>query len=365
MSSPVISIPGEELTTTPGQPLLLVGSPFERGRLQAILRPEKADAVRAAVHGRLASVRRARSHPEVKAYLASQRRFAHVHCGPEMAELEGIATGFEIPSEELFAYLHLGILLDLVANEGCTAWAMRWGHGALLAKNRDFRGEHRDLQEVFLHRGPDPQALPYLAVGSLGSPGAFSSGINAAWLALADTAIDTTRHRTGWLRYFLMTRLLRTCRTVGAARALIADIPHAGGGSLVMADATGGAMVVEFGVDDPCVEAGERLARTNHFLRASGGRSAPDDPRAQSSTQRFATIQGFLQGSHNVSLEQAAARMASHAEGEHEGLCRHGEDGDTLTISTSLYVTDPPALHFAPGNPCSSTWKRYSPAAAE
>ena len=104
-------------------------------------------------------------------------------------------------------------------------------------KNRDYRGEHGALQQVFRHRDPERGARVLLCVGSLGSPGAFSSGINSDGLAVADTQIGTRDHGIGWLRYFLMTALLRECGCVADALAFIAAVPHAGGGSLVLGDA--------------------------------------------------------------------------------------------------------------------------------
>ncbi|MBL6431104.1 MAG: hypothetical protein HPM95_07335 [Alphaproteobacteria bacterium] len=56
------------------------------------------------------------------------------------------------------------------------------------------------------HSGPDIATGSMLCVGSLGSPGAYSSGMNARGLMLADTQIGARTHRVGWLRYFLMTR---------------------------------------------------------------------------------------------------------------------------------------------------------------
>ena len=94
------------------------------------------------------------------------------------------------------------------------------------------------LQRVFLHLDPARPDEDMFCVGTLGSPGAFSSGINAGGLALADTHVGTSAHGVGLLRYFLMTRLLRP---VQGRRGLaeIATLPHAGGGTMVLADATG------------------------------------------------------------------------------------------------------------------------------
>src|SRR3546814_7857761 len=71
--------------------------------------------------------------------------------------------------------------------------------------------------------------------------------MNSDGLALADTAAATTDHGVGWLRYFLMTRLLARHATVAAALEDIRGLVHDGGGSLVLADAGGALASVDLG----------------------------------------------------------------------------------------------------------------------
>ncbi|MEZ5884063.1 MAG: carcinine hydrolase/isopenicillin-N N-acyltransferase family protein [Paracoccaceae bacterium] len=85
-------------------------------------------------------------------------------------------------------------------------------------------------------------------------------------LALADTQVAVRHHRVGWLRYFLMTRILARCGTVAEALALIRACPHAGGGTLVLADAQGATAAVELGAAGPQVVQGGLALRTNHYV---------------------------------------------------------------------------------------------------
>src|SRR3546814_11080289 len=93
-----------------------------------------------------------------------------------------------------------------------------------------------------------------LCVGSLGAPGAYSSGMNSDGLALADTAVATTDHGVGWLRYFLLTRLLARHATVAAPLSALRGLAPAGGGSLVLAHAGGAPPAVAPGPRQGCTE---------------------------------------------------------------------------------------------------------------
>lgn len=170
----------------------LEGDAVARGRGQALACPEMAPAVREAIRGRLAEApaRDAR----MTRFLDAQRE-ATARLAPEaLAEIEGIAEGFGLAPTEVFEFLHLGCLADLAeipaGTDGCSAFSA----GGIVAKNRDFRPEHKALQRVFLHRDPAWGGRAVLCLGSLGAPGAWSSGMNSDGFALADTQIATADH---------------------------------------------------------------------------------------------------------------------------------------------------------------------------
>jgi len=265
----------------------------------------------------------------------------------------------------LLAYLHLGLLADL-ATDGCSAWS--WGgtpvRGTVLVKNRDYRGEHAALQRVFLHRDPWRPGRAVLTVGSLGSPGAFSSGMNAQGLALVDTHVSTIDHGPGLLRYFLMTRLLWSCGSVEEALAMIADAPHAGGGTIVLADRSGACASVELGYRNHAIETRVPFTvRTNHFLSqacAPFWLPSAKDPMAASSKGRLARLEAWLADRDEAPrLDEIASLMGSHAEGDREALCRHGEDGDARTISCAVFAPAERRLYFSPCEPCAGVWNSF------
>jgi hypothetical protein len=361
--------------TPPGQgcPEFLAGPPFDRGRQQAERFPEAVAAVRAAIRLRLDPVRDVLAEPASRDFLAEQRRFT-ADCYPAaLEELRGLAAGFGVAEDDLFAYQHLAVLVDMAAgpqgtvSEGCTAWAAAHPDGgALLAKNRDYHGEHRALQRVFHQADPAWRGREVLSIASLGTPAAISSGINSAGLAVADTAVATTDHGVGLLRYFLMGRLLAECDTVAEALASIDAVTHAGGGTLLLADAPGTVAVVELGHRVVAREerASAPVARTNHFacrdLAPSNRTAGAADAGGRNSRARLEILRASLAAAARPwDLDGAATVLAGHGEAGGTALCRHIEDGDSLTISTALYFTSEPSLRFSDGPPCGGRWAQY------
>lgn len=359
------------MVCTDANPVVLSGSAFERGRQQAERCPEAAAAVAAAVRGRLSQLADVVGRKESGDYLRAQRELTERLCPEALEEMRGICAGYALREEELFAYLHLGAVCDLVAarrgGEGCTAWARPHPrYGALVAKNRDFRGEHLALQRVFRHSDPAWGRRSLLCVGSLGSPGVYSSGINSDGLAVADTNVATSDRGLGWLRYFAMSRLLASCARVAEAVRALRALEHVGGGTLILADAGGAVAAVELGHRALEVEqtSGAWVARTNHFLsRALAGTTLLDasEPLAASSDKRLEVIRAALADGSEWDLDAASAAMASHGGGRREALCRHGEDGDARTLSCSVFYCRPATLHFSSGPPCEAPWLRFTP----
>lgn len=359
-----------EATPAEATPLILNGSAEERGRGQAKAGNADRDRVRAATVGRVETVRaEGVIGDEAMRYLDAQRAFHETHDPHGMAELVGIAAGFGLPVDELFVHLHLGTLRDLAGGaalvDGCSAWAMSDGpDGPIVVKNRDYSGLHLGIQHVARHSGPDVATGAWLAVGSLGSPGAYSSGMNARGLAVVDTQVAVRRHGVGWLRYFLMSRLLAECADVAEALERIDGVPHAGGGTLVLGDRSGRVAAVELGVRGAVAETGAPAWRTNHYVTDElCAETLPpgDDGIARTSRDRFRYLSTKLPG-RIWSLRDAATLMASHP-GSEEGaapLCQHAEGEGSQTLSTSIYSCTLGTLTFSDGNPCNGRWSRYS-----
>ena len=345
----------------PLQPLRLAGSPYERGRMQAMAPGVTGDAIRATIQTRYAMARAVLETPEASAYLARQLAFTMAHCVPELEELTGVCDGFGLVRDQVFALMHLSILNGRFESDGCSAWARRRPEGgAVLCKNRDLSGPHRNGQAVFLHEGSDIAGSRMLCLGTLGAPGAYSSGMNAAGLALADTAITAPRHGVGWLRYLLMTRILVTCTSVADALALIATTRHAGGGSLILADATGDIVAVELHADGTRIARSDPAYRTNHFWsepeQAIVERVGAEAWRSTSGRKRVLE-EALASGLGLGGIDETVAVMADHGDEVREALCRHGGADGAHTVSCVMYETSRRSMTLSRSAPCEGAWE--------
>ena len=353
----------------PAEPVVLAGDAEARGRAQAGA-GAAPESVRAAMTARLAEARHAGlMTADAMAFVERQRAFAARHSPEALAEIAGIAAAFDLTDQDVFLHQHLGTLKDLaggatLSEDGCSAWAVADGpDGPLLVKNRDFSGHHAAIQRLFRHEGPDLAQGPLLCLGSLGSPGAYSSGMNAAGLAVVDTQVGVRTHAVGWLRYFLMTRILSRCATVDAALALVRALPHAGGGTLVLADARGGTAAVELGARAVATEQAPLVCRTNHFTcTALAPETLTDDSRIDASAAgRRARRDAALPG-QAWTVAAAATLMAQHGPGT--SICQHAApDQGARTIAATVYCPRDGLVYACLDAPCTGQWHRLSVAA--
>lgn len=355
-------------TATPGEALLLTGTPFERGKAQAQDGTPAAE-VAATLAQRLDAARENGLVDDAgRRYLDAQRAFCARATPDAMAEVAGIAAGFGLSEDDIFTHLHIGTLADMAHtrrgdHDGCSAWAVDRGpDGPLVVKNRDFSGRHAGIQRVFRHEGEGLDHGPLLCIGSLGSPGAYSSGMNAAGLAVVDTQVGVRTHRTGWLRYFLMTELLARTATVADALALIRSVPHAGGGTLVLADAAGALAAVELGAEAVAVEQSHLVCRTNHFTTAALATETlfDRDSRIDSSSARRRAALDRLLPARQWDAASAAALMGQHEREAGAPICQHDEGGGTRTICSAVYCCRAGLLYAAMDSPCSGAWQSFT-----
>lgn len=345
--------------------LPMTGGAYERGIAQAN-HADRAEVVNA-IDLRLNQNEAVFANPVVREYLNKQWEFAQKHCSEELTEMLGIADGFGIDTHRLFDFLHMGIVknldIEVIGEDGCSTWAVsNLSEGPAVGKNRDFMGEHAGLQAVFTHRDPNwPDGRKMLCVGSLGAPGAYSSGMNSDGLVVVDTQIATTDYGVGWLRYFLMTRLLTHHADVASALDYIKTTKHAGGGSLTLADPSGRVAAIDLGHGSISIVERQNgwVARSNHFEAGSVANLNDGAPMQGSTSGRFKALVSAL-SLKDKSLGSLTALMSSHTNDTTEGLCRHGEDGDSRTLSSAVFLCQSRKLHFTDGTPCDTAWKEYS-----
>jgi len=355
-----------------GAALRLVGGPRARGRAQAELCPDAVAHVRHAIAHRLEETTLALARPDIRAFIDAQHA-ATQRLYPEiLAEIAGIAEGFGVAATTLFDYLHCSSAADLAAcveqrPDGCTALALTARGGqALVAKNRDYRAEHIPIQRVMLHADPAWNGRQILVVGSLGSPGNFSSGMNSDGLAIADTASRTSDMGPGLHRYFLLTRLLVDCSDVDSALAAIRSTRHTGSGLLLLGDARGAVAAVELGHRNVGFEhrSSGRVGRSNHFVTpamAPRNLAVAGSMAAQTnSVRRFAALDRRLAAlPEPPDREDVRRLLGAHDADGGEAFCRHGGAHGSTTISGAIWDTAARSLLFASGNPCGAGWCHF------
>ena len=341
--------------------MILKGSPYERGLLQAGLCPEMVGPVRKNVLVQLSKYKELLQSDKSKRYLGEQLKITEKLFSEVFEEVKGIAKGFDLRSIDLFSFYYLQILQDM---DGCTSWAVSLSaEGAVVGKNRDLAAGNQALQRVFVHHDPDWQGKKILSLGSLGAPCAYSSGINSEGFCLADTNILTSDHGLGACRYFLMPFLLTTCNNVAQALKKISDLSHAGGGSLTLADSSAEIAVVELGHNHlNAKKSTQWLVKTNHFTSAELGPSNLKAGR-QSSIKNSEDRLSFTKRKISViyrdfDLDKAIEMMKSHD--QEGGICRHHDEDSSSTISGAVYTCGNRKLYFSDGNPCDSPWYEFS-----
>ncbi|MCF8070674.1 MAG: C45 family peptidase [Desulfobacterales bacterium] len=346
-----------------GKPIILKGSSFERGVLQAELCPEMIDSVRENILSQVNKYKDLLKSDRNKAYLKAQTNLTQKYVPDIFDEIKGIAKGFELGIDDLFKFYHLRIIRDI---DGCTTWAVSLsGEGAVVGKNRDQAAGSHALQRVFIHQDPAWQQNKILSVGSLGAPCAYSSGINAHGFCLADTNILTSDHGPGICRYFLMPFLLVTCKSTDDALKMITDLPHAGGGSLTLGDKYGNITIVELGHTSVDIQTQPSwLVKTNHFdsdqLNSSNIISGRQS-NIKNSMDRLRFIKSRIKDVHQkFSLEKAIDLERSHGGDDEVGICRHIEQDTLSTISGVIYTCGDNLLYFSDGNPCLASWYKFS-----
>jgi hypothetical protein len=359
------------LRAVAGEPLVLAGDPFARGRAQATRCPEMVAAVRHAVDLRLSEAAPALARPDVRRFIEAQLAFTQQAYPEIIEEIRGIAAGFDLPPARLFDYLHCSSAIDLAAlhehnPDGCTAFAVTSGGGAILAKNRDYRPEHVTIQRVMRHVDPGWNGREIIVLGSLGSPGNFSSGMNSDGLAVADTASRTTDMGVGLHRYFLLTWLLVHCADVAQAMKAIRRTKHTGSGLLVLADASGAVAAVELGHSRLGFEhlSSGRVGRTNHFvspaMASANLRTAANAANRANSSRRWSALRCALEDlPEPPAVENAVALLAYHGSQGGSAFCRHGGEDISTTISGAIYMTRERRMLAALGNPCTEHWRRF------
>ncbi len=308
----------------------------------------------------------------LKNYIDEQLDLWKEAARPTMDMLRGLGDALGLPDERFFKYTIASYLTDRARGfssegKGCTVWGaagpVTVDDEPLLAKNRDYWLDHRQLQ--CLANAHPRQGYNYLYLTSAGSPGVFSAGMNEAGLAVADTHVASLDIGPGLPRYALMMEILERHETVGSALDYLRDAPHVGNGTLALVDAYGDMAVFETGHEHPGVvlPEGGFVVTTNHYVTPQLCNQWIDrEPSGLqgNSLARYMHVQQALQeGRGRVDLAWAEGLMSSHR-GPLNSICRHPAiELHSGTIASLIFRPRQKTIYLANGLPCQTDFQAY------
>ncbi len=348
----------------------LAGDHYAMGRQHGLQVAGLQPFLAAAMENRLAALDRLDT--DLNAYINEQIDLWQESAHPTLDMLQGMGDALGLPNVRYFKYTIASYLTDRARGsasegQGCTVWGaagpVTRDAEPLLAKNRDYWLDHRQLQCLASARPNQGYRYQYLT--SAGSPGVFSAGMNEAGLAVADTHVASLDIGPGLPRYALMMEILEHHDHVQSALDYLRLARHVGNGTLALVDAAGGMAVFETGYSHPGVvlpEAGF-VVTTNHYvtpsLRDHWIEHAP--PGLQGNSQaRYARVWQALQAARgHVDLAWAQALMSSHR-GPLDSICRHPEiEPNTGTIAALIFRPRHKTIYLANGLPCQTAYHAY------
>lgn len=340
----------------------LAGTHYEMGRQHGQQVRELRPLILQAMHQRLARLEQ--SGVETRPLVAELTSVWEVAGLSTLEMLRGIADELDLDWQPFFHYTVASYLEDHSMKrsfaEGCTVWSatapITQDGAPILAKNRDYQPAHLPLQ--CLARAKPAEGYRYACVTSAGSPAVFSSGMNEAGLAVADTHVSSLDVGPGLARYSVEMELLEHHDTVRSALDYLRTVPHLGDGTLVLADATGDMAVFETGHTHYGVVRSEDgfVVSTNHFVTTPlcdlWADRNPPALRGNSQSRHAKVTEALRTAEGRVDVHWAQALMASHG-GPQKAICRHaGLHPRSATISTVIFVPGSGVLYFANGQPC-------------
>jgi isopenicillin-N N-acyltransferase like protein len=283
---------------------------------------------------------------------------------PTLDMMRGMAKNLSFEWDTFLRYTVGSYLVDRALqpklSEGCTVWAgsapLTKGGIHILTKNRDYRPWHKDIQ--CLVRAKPARGYQYTYLTSAASPGVYSSGMNEAGLAIADTHVASLDIGKGVARYSLMMELLEHHSNVNSGLDYLNQVTHMGDGTLVLLDSQGDMAVFESGHTKQGVirNQGGFVVSANHYVTDALSEHWMDynPPKLRGNSEaRHTRVSQILHSSMGqVDLQFAQELMASHGT-RLDSLCRHKDFSPrSTTISSVIYLPKERLIYLAKGLPC-------------
>ena len=333
--------------------VILHGSPFARGR-------QHGERFRAEIAMAIATMI---SDQESAAYDAARNRatlgWPAIEAGtPTVAdELRGLAEGanqdpIDVLLRSGFEFFARG---DAI---GCSAVAARGSAGALVAQNWDAPPSFAPELALFLHFGPD--GFEQAVIGSFGNLGWV--GCNRHGLAFVNNDLMLASTAQG-LPSQVIRRLILAEASVVAACARLKILPHMGGRSYLVGDATGGVAGIEVSAryGARINQAESPVLHTNHALDAAI--RADEDGAAllatyPSSGHRLARLKDRLPPAITV---PALAALLADRDGFPNAIAKSASAEEaTATLFSVIFDCGGRTLHLCAGAPSDNAYQQVA-----
>jgi isopenicillin-N N-acyltransferase-like protein len=285
-------------------------------------------------------------------------------------EIHGIADGggFEYRYAFFAATRDGAKPLTVSAPDACTAFfcapeTTTDGH-VLLGQTKDTAmplSRYRVMRRTYADTG--------LATLTLNYPGWVSNlGINSNGVGCTGNSLYAEPAKAETAPFSLLRYMILESDSTARVRRVLDHLPPLENCCMMIADATGDAVCVEFvaGRRDVRELRGRAFGHANSVLSPALQALQSAKLGSPSSPQRQHNIQRLLDAARgSITAQTMRTILSDHTDHPH-GICRHESEADPI-VTTAAFIADLTArdMHLAIGNPCGDEFRTYCAQAVE
>lgn len=282
------------------------------------------------------------------------------------AEIDGIATGADIPSEAswlLQLRAEVFRVTPTSAPAECTSFGTTRtaeGVGTIAGQNADLPPFYEDVLVLLRRRMPGkPAVLTLTPAGQVGW-----HGMNEAGVAVFANFLYSEGWRPGVPRY-LFTRIALEFDTARRAAKHLMQMQRGSSRNVLLADESE-VLDVELSVDEAgLIEAVDGIVvHANHHVSHIDHLEKADDSYLKNSRTRHNTLQSLISQDGETFNVEGAMESLRNRTGVPDAVCRAPDDtdadDDTITVASTVADVDSRSLWISIGPPHVGTYHEYA-----
>jgi predicted choloylglycine hydrolase len=295
--------------------------------------------------------------PRIAPLITAAQALIERLCPAFNKEMDGISKGADLPFEKVFLYNNRD-LIGFVESDNCSHICVNDGISVVVGMNKDAPTKFVDkymIKKVYPSEGCS--FIGFGHVGRLWGHGMNEAGVCTAGTAATPSGTETACSAVGL--YFLPPLILSTCRSAQQAVDLMMSIPAiSGGGNMLVADASGTAMVVEISPSKRVVRKSEKGVIFSSNFFASGKIEHNDTPeRLEESYARFTSLKSISMADGVGAVEKVHTSLRHHS--PLGSVCRHSICGFNTVLSYYAILNEK-KFFVANGFPCKNEYYEYT-----